>query len=188
MALGIAGPTRTSFLLLAVLSYFFLKVPTEAAVRLELTREDAREAAAGGTRVHGSSMSAFLAAGMQLENSQFRIRREQKARTLLTLDREEKIEEMQIAFEKKSRKFRLLQQVHMPRAIVEIEAEDDRRNPELPPPNAEDVKLWMPSELPGASRSAGCRRAGLPDWEAKLQEAQCSNALEHLIIPHMPAS
>ncbi|KAJ7278653.1 hypothetical protein C8J57DRAFT_1502496 [Mycena rebaudengoi] len=151
-------------------------VPTEASIRLELTKEDSKLATASGGRVHGSSMSAFLTVGMQLEDSQYRIRLEAKGRVLLTLGRKEKVEELRMAFLRKSRKFRNLQQVHMPGVIAEIEAEDDKRDPDLPPPLAEDVKLWLPSQLHGAARVAGCA-VGLPEREAKLREAQCGDAL-----------
>ncbi|KAJ7240967.1 hypothetical protein C8J57DRAFT_1245082 [Mycena rebaudengoi] len=89
-------------------------VPTEAAVHLELTKEDAKGAVSGGSRLTGSSVSVFLTVGMQLESTQFRNQWEAKA---------------------------------------------------------EDVKLWLPSELPSGTQVVGCR-AGLPEQEAQSSPAQ----------------
>ncbi|KAJ7701888.1 hypothetical protein B0H17DRAFT_1128104 [Mycena rosella] len=50
---------------------------------------------------------------------------------------------------------------------------------ESAPINPENVTLWMPSELKGTARTRGCVK-GLAEKEAKLREAQCSNALDDL--------
>ncbi|KAJ7247716.1 hypothetical protein C8J57DRAFT_1240658 [Mycena rebaudengoi] len=113
--------------------------------------------------------------GMQLEKTQFRIHREAKAHVLLMMDHKEKLEEMCIGFLRKLRKFCVLQEVHMPGAINAIE-EEEKQDLELPPPQAEHVKLWLPSDLSRAMRVAGCR-AGMPEREAKLREAQCGDML-----------
>ncbi|KAJ7232604.1 hypothetical protein B0H12DRAFT_1239590 [Mycena haematopus] len=136
--------------------------PTEAAIRLELTKEEGKEAAAGGGKLHGSSVMSFLVAGLQLEESQVRIKREVKGRTLLTTSHEEKVEEMRIGFLAKLRKFRRLQQIYTPAAAIEVDKEEDARDPELPPPSAEDIKLYLPSQLKDSAREAGSQE-GLPD-------------------------
>ncbi|KAJ7816808.1 hypothetical protein B0H13DRAFT_1923357 [Mycena leptocephala] len=47
------------------------------------------------------------------------------------------------------------------------------------PPKAEDIKLWLPSDLPAAVRRTACMR-GIPEAEAKLRNAQCVDALDTL--------
>lgn len=65
----------------------------------------------------------------------------------------------------------------MPHALVIIRAEsEERERLDLPYLAAEDVKLWLPSELPSAVRVTGCT-AGLPTMELKLRAAQCEEAL-----------
>ncbi|KAJ7429220.1 hypothetical protein B0H11DRAFT_2167516 [Mycena galericulata] len=158
--------------------------PTEADIRLELRKEEAKEAANGTAPLHGTSATAFLAAGLQLEESQYvlclshydlrrrRIRAELIAGTITT-DREGKVNEHRIAFLAKLRKLRDLQHVYTPGSI----------RADMPPPKAEDIHLYLPSQLPEAERLNGCQR-GVPEMEARLREAQCSDALvqiRHLI-------
>ncbi|KAJ7019601.1 hypothetical protein C8F04DRAFT_1214300 [Mycena alexandri] len=127
----------------------------------------------------GSSVTSFLTAGLQLEEAQRRIRREIKGRTLLVSNQTERVEEIRVAFFSKLSKFRNLQAVYMPAAVRKLEAAEDARDSELPPLRAEDVKLWLPSELPVEVREDGCR-AGLPVMEGRLREGQCRDALVKL--------
>lgn len=53
------------------------------------------------------------------------------------------------------------------------------RDSEAPLPKAENIKIWMPSDLPASERIDGCK-LGLPDMEVRLREAQCSDALDRL--------
>ncbi|KAJ7106119.1 hypothetical protein C8R43DRAFT_906260, partial [Mycena crocata] len=153
--------------------------PTEAAIKLALTQEEAKEAAAGGGKLHGSSVTSFLVAGLQLEDAQHRIRQEAKGRTLLPADQKQVVNEMRISFFIKLRKFRKLQEIYMPAAAHEVQAEEEARDSEMPPPEAEDIKLYLPSELGENVRDDGCRR-GLPAMEAKLREGQCSDSIRNV--------
>jgi hypothetical protein len=56
----------------------------------------------------------------------------------------------------------------MPGALhcIELEDEIQAQNDEEPP-NAESVKLWLPSQLPKCERRTGCVR-NLVDMERKL--------------------
>ncbi|KAJ7884955.1 hypothetical protein B0H13DRAFT_2235322 [Mycena leptocephala] len=150
--------------------------PTEAAIWLALAKDEAQDAATGGAKLQGSSVTSFLTAGLQLEDSQRRIRLEAKGRTLLVADQSEKIAEMRFSFFSKLAKFRKLQAVYMPGAVWELEEEEDARDSEMPPPKAEDVKLYLPSGLCSVEREEGCRK-GLPEMEAKLREGQCRDVL-----------
>ncbi|KAJ7073296.1 hypothetical protein B0H15DRAFT_793030 [Mycena belliarum] len=153
--------------------------PTEAAIRLALTKEEAAEAASGGTKLHGSSVTSFIVAGLQLEETQRRIRAEAKGRTLLVADHSAKLAEMRMTFFKKLRAFRRLQAVYMPAAVKQLGLDEDVRDSELPAPKAEDVRLYLPSSLCQAVREEGCTK-GLPRMEAKLREGQCRDALVRL--------
>ncbi|KAJ7733221.1 hypothetical protein DFH07DRAFT_780665 [Mycena maculata] len=150
--------------------------PSEAAIRLSLTQEEAREAAIGGGKLHGSSVTSFLTAGLQLEESQRRIRTELKGRALLASDQSERVAEIRRAFFVKLSKFRKLQEVYMPAAVREVEREEDLWDADLPPPKAEEVKLYLPSGLGTLEREEGCQK-GLAAMEAKLREGQCWDAL-----------
>ncbi|KAJ7717597.1 hypothetical protein B0H16DRAFT_1740547 [Mycena metata] len=152
---------------------------SEAVIRLELTREEALDAAGGGAKLQGSSVTSFLTAGLQLEEAQRCIRREMKGRTLLASDQTERVEEMRVAFFSKLANFQTLQSVYMPAAVRKLEEEDDARDSELPAPNAEEVTLWLPSALPTSVRKDGCR-AGLPEMEGRLRVGQCRDALVKL--------
>lgn len=67
----------------------------------------------------------------------------------------------------------------MPASVRIIRAAEDARDSETPPPLAEDIKLWMPSQLSPTDRLNGCTK-GLGAMESKLREAQCSDALTSL--------
>ncbi|KAJ7695594.1 hypothetical protein B0H16DRAFT_1485253, partial [Mycena metata] len=153
--------------------------PSEAAIRLALTKDEAEEAATGGGKLHGSSVTSFLVTGLQLEEAQQRIKHEVRGRTLLVADHQERIQEMRIAFFSKLGRWRKLQAVYMSAAVRELEEEEDARDADLPPVNAEDVKLYLPSGLLRADREEGCRK-GLPAMEGKLREGQCRDALHVL--------
>jgi hypothetical protein len=44
--------------------------PSEATIRLTLAQDEAQDAAMGGGKLHGSSVTSFLTAGLQLEDAQ----------------------------------------------------------------------------------------------------------------------
>ncbi|KAJ7798059.1 hypothetical protein B0H14DRAFT_3492934 [Mycena olivaceomarginata] len=56
---------------------------------------------------------------------------------------------------------------------------EERRDPDVPPPKAEDVKLWLPSDMGEEMRRLVCKR-GVAEVEAKLRRAQCVDALDVL--------
>ncbi|KAJ7862699.1 hypothetical protein B0H13DRAFT_1899934, partial [Mycena leptocephala] len=154
--------------------------PSEAAVRRELKQDELREREGDAdAAVHRRGATAFLVAGMQLEDLQSRIKAEAKGRTLLAADQDGRIQELRISFESKLQTFRVLQARHMPAAVQELEDEEEERDPDSVPPAPEYIKLWMPSELTERQREMGCTK-GLAQQEAKLREAQCTNALDLL--------
>ncbi|KAJ7104597.1 hypothetical protein C8R44DRAFT_887052 [Mycena epipterygia] len=155
--------------------------PSEAAVLLELKTAESVETAEGRTPLSDSksTASAFVKAGLQLEEAQRRIKAEVKGVTLVTADCASQIQELRIAFLKKLRTYERLQTIYAPGVAALREVAEDARDPDLPPPRAEDIKLWMGSELTAAQRRSACRK-GVVEAEAKLRKAQCDDSLDNL--------
>ncbi|KAJ7436521.1 hypothetical protein B0H11DRAFT_1754802 [Mycena galericulata] len=155
--------------------------PTEAAVLAELKAAEAAEAAEGRAPLSEktSTPSAFIKAGLQLEEAQRRIRAEVKGVTLVTADRSSQIQELRIALLKKLRTYERLQLVFMPGVAALREAEEEMRDRDVPAPKAEHVKLWLPSGLSAAQRRSACRR-GVAAVESRLRRGQCADALTTL--------
>ncbi|KAJ6558636.1 hypothetical protein DFH09DRAFT_1248185 [Mycena vulgaris] len=114
--------------------------PTEAQIRVALKKDEEEEARKGGSPLHGVSATAFLVAGLQLEDLQRRITAELAG---FTLD------------------------IYTPAAARAVELEEASRDADAPPIAAEKVRLFLPSELPDAQREQGCQR-GIPLMEARL--------------------
>ncbi|KAJ7179732.1 hypothetical protein C8R46DRAFT_1160195 [Mycena filopes] len=153
--------------------------PTEAQTRLELKADEEAEARKGTAPVHGTSVTAFLVAGLQLEDAQRRILAEVAGLALMTADREGELQERRIAMISKLRKFRNLQKLYTPGAIAALERDDAARDSDAPPVAMERVKLYLPSELTGAEREHGCQR-GVGEMEGRLRLAQCGDALANI--------
>ncbi|KAJ7852029.1 hypothetical protein B0H14DRAFT_2581072 [Mycena olivaceomarginata] len=149
--------------------------PTEAAILLELKTAEALEVAEGREAASNtqSTPTAFIKSGLQLEESQAEI----KGVTLVTADRASQIEEMRISFHRKFRTFERLQDTFMPGVAALKEQAEDARDPDTAPPKAEELKLWLPSELRAEERRVICKR-GVAEVEAKLRRGQCVDALD----------
>ncbi|KAJ7049780.1 hypothetical protein C8F01DRAFT_1264808 [Mycena amicta] len=122
--------------------------PSEAQVAADLKKAEVEEAREGrGSFFEGrTTATSFIKGLLQLEDMKRRIKHERE------------------------------QEVFMAGVTVLRAAEEERRDGELPAPKAEDVKLWLPSDLTDLQRSWVCKSA-LPEVEAKLREAQCGDAL-----------
>ncbi|KAJ7035477.1 hypothetical protein C8F04DRAFT_1182381 [Mycena alexandri] len=150
--------------------------PTEAEIRTLLKKDEEEAAGKGTAPLHGTSATAFLTAGLQLEETQRRIKA-QITGALMTADRESKIQEQRLAFLAKLRPFRALQQIYTPAAIRALERAEARRVPDAPAVKAENISLFLPSSLSAEERGAGGCQHELPEMEARLREAQCTDAL-----------
>ncbi|KAK7033760.1 CxC2 domain-containing protein [Favolaschia claudopus] len=150
----------------------------EASIRLELAKQELEEAANGKATLHGSSITSFLVMGLQLENSQDKIRTELKGRSLLAGEQSQRVAELRRGFFVKLRKFRGLQAIYAPTAIEEVKEEDEGRDADLPPPQAEAVKLFLPSEMLGVTHRADLK--GLAEKEARLREGQLNDNIRRL--------
>ncbi|KAJ7174307.1 hypothetical protein C8R46DRAFT_1214514 [Mycena filopes] len=126
--------------------------PTEAEVRLEVKKDEDAALAGGSLPLQGRSATALLIAGLQIEEAQRRIIADTAPTALMTADREAAV-------------------------IAAREAEHDA---DVPAPQAEKIKLFMPTQMPAdGDPLRGCVK-GLLNMEAKLHVAQCSNALVKL--------
>ncbi|KAJ7780810.1 hypothetical protein DFH07DRAFT_950031 [Mycena maculata] len=151
--------------------------PSEAQVRVECQKEEDETMAGATAEIRGRSATAFVAAGLQIEQAQRRIVSELSGRVLVTADRESKIIEWRRTLLGKIRKFRTLQATYMPGAAAAIAMAEEARDGDEAPPKAEHIKLFMPSEMaPGRDALRGCL-SGLLALESKLRVAQCTNAL-----------
>ncbi|KAJ7109543.1 hypothetical protein C8R43DRAFT_848675, partial [Mycena crocata] len=149
---------------------------SETQIRLNLRLAEEEEARKAGTLLHGTSTTAFLVTGIQLEDAQRRILLDLAGRALVTADRASKIQDRRVAFFKKLAKFRQLQLVFTLGAARAIAEEESERNADAPPVKAENIHLYMPSELSDWEQQNGCQR-GLVSIEVALREAQCRVSL-----------
>ncbi|KAJ7051194.1 hypothetical protein C8F01DRAFT_1091766 [Mycena amicta] len=153
---------------------------TEADIRLQLQQEEREQNVYGRAFIAGGSATAFLSAGIQIQDMQYRIQGQLKETALISADRQIKIEESRDALLRKIRRFRDLQAIYMPGAAAVIAASETQRDGDTPPPPAEEVVLWMPSEMPrSTSGIMGCLE-GLPLLEERLRVSQCENSLSQL--------
>ncbi|KAJ7059029.1 hypothetical protein C8F01DRAFT_1303448, partial [Mycena amicta] len=152
--------------------------PSEAQVAADLKKAEVEEAREGrGSFFEGrTTATSFIKGLLQLEDMKRRIKHEVRGNATLTADRSSQIDELRATFFKKLNSIQREQEVFMAGVTVLRAAEEERRDGELPAPKAEDVKLWLPSDLTDLQRSWVCKSA-LPEVEAKLREAQCGDAL-----------
>ncbi|KAJ7817577.1 hypothetical protein B0H13DRAFT_1662585 [Mycena leptocephala] len=149
---------------------------TESRIRLELKEAEEEEARKAGRPIHGTSATAFLVAGIQLEDAQRRIVAELAGHALVTADRASKINDRRRTFFQKLQKFRRLQEIFTPGAARAVAAEEAVRDPDAPPKKAEEVRLYMPSDLPAWEQKHGCQR-GVVAIESALRDGQCESAM-----------
>ncbi|KAJ7028878.1 hypothetical protein C8F04DRAFT_1265444 [Mycena alexandri] len=153
--------------------------PTEAEVRLDVRKDEDALSVAGRAPLHGRSATAFLTAGIQIEDAQRRILAELAGTVLVAADRENTIEEWRHAVLNKIAKFRNLQKIYMPGAARTMATVEEGRDTETAPPKAEKIKLYMPSDIAAINfdyLASDCV-PGLADMEAKLRVGQCDNSL-----------
>ncbi|KAJ7130587.1 hypothetical protein C8R44DRAFT_732099 [Mycena epipterygia] len=110
---------------------------TEAEIRVMLKSGEEEAVERGAAPLHGMSATAFLTAGLQLEDSQYmifgqRIKAQISGLLLVTADCERKIQDQQMVLQAKLRPFCRLQQIYTPGAIRAVEREEAACNPEAP--------------------------------------------------------
>ncbi|KAJ7711574.1 hypothetical protein B0H16DRAFT_1343629 [Mycena metata] len=149
---------------------------SEHDVRLELAEEEAAETAP----IHNVSPSAFILAGLDLEEQQRRLRIEAETRKDLTTKQTAEMLEKRTKLGRYTARFRTLQGVYTPAALQALA--------DHPPPvpdkeefagRIENVPLFLPSSPSSTQREAGCFK-GVVRTEERLRDAQCRSALEQI--------
>ncbi|KAJ7054997.1 hypothetical protein C8F01DRAFT_994818 [Mycena amicta] len=155
--------------------------PSEAQVAAALKQAEVQEARNGRGEFlgGGTTAAAFIKGLLQLEDLKRRIKNKVRGSTMLTANRLGQIEELRASFFKKLKVIQRQQDVFMPGVAALRLKEEELRDVDRLPPNAEDTKLWLPSDLKDTERGRASR-AGLATVEAKLREAQCGDALTRI--------
>ncbi|KAJ7184054.1 hypothetical protein C8R46DRAFT_883697 [Mycena filopes] len=138
--------------------------PTESELQLSLKHEEEEEIRQGRARLHATSATAFISAGIQLEDAQYVVVARVAGHTLVTADCASKLHDRRVAFKVKLAKFRKLQEVFTPGAIRTLRVDHAADLSETPKVNTESIKLYMPSDLS----------------PIQLRKNQCHNALVQL--------
>ncbi|KAF9020723.1 hypothetical protein BDZ89DRAFT_1138473 [Hymenopellis radicata] len=119
------------------------------------------------------SATVLLTMGADIRSRQLRITSMLKARVKLSGTETDRVQARRRTVLRSVQKFRELQAIHMPN-VSELLAKDP--NPTGEPILAENIKLWMPSDVPAQDRDTFVKPY-LVRMETLLQREQCSNAL-----------
>lgn len=150
----------------------------------ELEEEEQDQLINGGMAVHETSASAFLALGLELEDSQRRLKelvRTKAQRRRSGID--SSVSEQRSVLQTAIRSWEPLRALYMPGLLQlqidmmaspqpHLETNDVSTHPE-------DVPLWLPSSIP-CSRLNNVCSPSLSLMEQKLRTAQCHDALDGL--------
>ncbi|KAI0746139.1 hypothetical protein C8Q76DRAFT_604722, partial [Earliella scabrosa] len=146
-----------------------------ASVKLELSQEEAVEAASGQLPAHDVTPGVLLQVGLELEERQRALRlRSVVGRSVSELAEQQQKRNLLM---RRIELWQAIQDVHMP-MVAQLRAAgqlgSDGTSPTLI--KAEDVKLWLPSALPTQLLAADAL-VGLRVKEARLRTAQMADAL-----------
>ncbi|KAH7917395.1 hypothetical protein BV22DRAFT_1026398 [Leucogyrophana mollusca] len=147
---------------------------SEAEVRARLTEEEKTATINETVHAHKTTPSAFLALALTLEESQRRVRSEVKNIASLTANQKSELHQCRTALYRQIQRFRPVQNMYMTGMDQWMERNDMTAESE-----AEDIKLWLPSDLDVRTRVEMCSTR-LINIEGDLREAQCYDALDKL--------
>ncbi|KAF7288258.1 CxC2 domain-containing protein [Mycena chlorophos] len=138
--------------------------PGQCSIAEELRQAELEDARAGHVPFMQGNMTAtaFVQAGLQLEETQIGAALKNKS---LTATNASEIQEL-----------RMLQLIYMPGVATIREADDAKRNPNLPPPQPEALWLYLPSDLSDDDRRSTCVRQ-IVETEVGLRRGQYADAL-----------
>ncbi|KAF7294627.1 CxC2 domain-containing protein [Mycena indigotica] len=137
-------------------------LPTEADIRHQLQQEERQQNTDGRAQIAE------------------RLKVELKEAALLSSERKIKIDEKRDALLRKINRFRQLQVVYMPGVAPLMAAAEIERDSNVPALPAEEVKLWMPSQMPRTPDGVNGCLPGLVALEERLRVSQCENTLSQL--------
>ncbi|KAJ7824915.1 hypothetical protein B0H13DRAFT_2241284 [Mycena leptocephala] len=153
---------------------------SEHDVRLDFAREEAASEAAGIPAIHNVTPSAFILAGLDLEEQQRRVKIEVETRKHETTKQTAELVEKRTKISRYIGRFRALQSAY---TLAALQALADRPAPapdkEEEAGRVENVPLFLPSALTEEQRANGCNR-GVVAIEMRLRDAQCCSALDEL--------
>ncbi|KAF7305857.1 CxC2 domain-containing protein [Mycena chlorophos] len=145
--------------------------PSERAIAEDLKKTELEDMRTGRAPLFEEKMSvtAFVRAGLQLEETQRRIKAALKNKPL-TATRGSEIQEMRMSFLKQMQTFERLQLTYMPGVDTLREADEAARDhkPDEEPTRPEDLKLYLPSTLTEGERAFACLLR-VVDTEANLR-------------------
>ncbi|KAK6996617.1 CxC2 domain-containing protein [Favolaschia claudopus] len=147
---------------------------TEMEVRLQFAKEEEEEAKKGGIALHEVSPSGFVAAGLELEDQQRRVRVQAELKKAGTTAQQINMKDQRAKLNRGINRFRKLQATYTP-AAIQVLARRSAPDDEV----AENVPLMLPSSLSAADREVGCMK-GVVEVESALRAAQCRTALPRL--------
>ncbi|KDR65055.1 hypothetical protein GALMADRAFT_217693 [Galerina marginata CBS 339.88] len=156
-------------------------------VRLALAKEEAAEVALGNLPRHKMSLSAFLIAGFELEDSQYLIRREaSQMKGNKTSKQLADLQEKRNALHRLLQNWREAQLVYTPHVALLLSRPPSAPNTTTPLPSSstlspsealpENMPLFLPSSLPVHIRALPELKA-ICQLERRLREAQAEDAL-----------
>ncbi|KAJ7719860.1 hypothetical protein B0H14DRAFT_3521129 [Mycena olivaceomarginata] len=148
---------------------------TEAQVLLQFEAEEMARVQAGVLSIHTVSPASFVAAGLGVEDEQQRVRVQVQLKKAGTTAQQIDIMALWRGLNRSIQRLRNLQATYTPIAIVALGQRQNVPEDEQP----ENVPLFLPSALSQAQRSLESV-AHLAATEEKLQDAQCSTALDRL--------
>ncbi|KAJ7754817.1 hypothetical protein B0H16DRAFT_1458854 [Mycena metata] len=148
---------------------------TEADVLLSLENDEAKRVENGIPSISTVSPSSFVAAGLDLEDQQRRVRVQVELKKAGTTAQQIDIVGLRRKLTVSLKRFRQLQATYTPASIVALAARENVPVDET----VENVPLFLPSALSAAQREHEPLR-GLAVYEDQLRDAQCSTALVRL--------
>ncbi|KAF8177191.1 hypothetical protein K438DRAFT_1978832 [Mycena galopus ATCC 62051] len=148
---------------------------TEAEVLLLFEEEEAQRVSAGVPSIDSVSPGSFIAAGLDVEEEQRRVRVQVELKKAGTTSQQINIAGLRRALNRSIQRLRKLQATYTPVALVAFA----QRKTVPPDEQPEHVPLFLPSGLTMAQRAVE-GIAGLSAMENTLRNAQCSTALENL--------
>ncbi|KAF7367916.1 CxC2 domain-containing protein [Mycena sanguinolenta] len=147
---------------------------TEAQVLLAFEKEEAERVKQGVPGIHSVSPSSFIAAGLDIEDQQRRVRVQAELKKAGTTAQEIDLVGLRRKLNRAILRFRKLQATYTPAAILAL---NERDAP--PEEQAENVPLFMPLALSASLRETEPLKS-LALIEEALRDAQCEAALVRL--------
>ncbi|KAJ6493097.1 hypothetical protein C8R45DRAFT_927886 [Mycena sanguinolenta] len=151
--------------------YVEVKGLTEALVLLWLEQEEAKHVEAGIPGIHAVSPSSFIAAGLEVEDQQRKVRVQAELKKAATTAQEIDLIALRRDLQRNIRRLHTLQAMYTPAAILEL---TKHQAPEGEQP--ENEPLFLPSALSTAQRAEEPLH-GLAVIEDELRDAQCAMSL-----------